>query len=249
MQSSRAAVVEEGSFNDLEISVALPPPDAFTPSIPVSLIIKAIIGLYVVIRSPQLGGMRIQNIRRSLTTKGPRMVLGILAIILMRDNGSFISEKLGIGRIHQERLVNGLTLLTPLMFLSGSVSEMRPELAIVGSSPHDAESGVTRQTSSDFIGRFLLLESLASLGLVFLPLFDIESRLKALVRRFAPRLLDDEETCSSCSSSTIVLPHICTPCGDVYCYYCVKSETLPFRCYRCHKKVSSFAPRKFHFPS
>lgn len=243
MQSTRSAVIEEGNFHDSEVSVALLPNSEFALADKLNLTAKLLIGLVEFLRSPQMGGMRIQNIRRVMTSGKMRLLLPVLIVLITHDRRSLIAEALGIPTHYHERLRSGLSLVTLLLFLSGAVNELRPEHASAGSTPYEAESGMTRQTSGDFMGRFLLLESLSSLSFVVLPLLDIETKVKGLIRRFAPRLVDDRETCSSCTTWSIVLPQKCEPCGDIYCYYCVKAEVIPFRCYRCHNLVNSFSSK------
>jgi hypothetical protein len=250
MTVSRGSILEEASFHESEISIVTSNPvisifDAY----PVDVAIRVIIAMYTILRGPQTGGMRIQNIRRILTRKRLALILPLLVSVLMSDSSGRALAKIGLPQYHSNRARNILSFVTLLLFIAGRTSEVRPDLALCGSVPIEAEPGVDRQFSGEFISRFLVVDALANLCFIIFPMFDVEAKVRSLVKRFAPRFLNARESCSGCGSETIVLPQLSGPCEDVYCYYCIRSEVLPFNCYRCHKMVTGFSPRDFNFPS
>ncbi len=205
------------------------------------LYVRILIAVLIILRSPQTGGMRIQNIKRfPVKSKAKALIASVIALTIIHDVSGTILNRLKISIVQRERARGVFSLMTMLLFLCGRKSETRPELVFSGSFTEEEQSTAIRQTSGEFVGRFLLLDSFATFSLTLFPYFDVENRVKGLIKRFAPRLVSDRISCSSCSSEAIVFPQKCFPCGHIYCYYCVKSEVLPFRCYRCNHLITSF---------
>jgi hypothetical protein len=243
-KSPRVSVLEEASFHESDIATVSTVTDMDYLRFS-AIYLKVIVAVLIIFRNPQTGGMRIQNIARAASkSKLFAAFLASFTVVLLSDSTGTLLSRLKISMIHRERARGLFSLVTMLLFISGSRAEVRPELIFSGTIPLEDEQSVSRQTSSEFIARFLLLDTLATFSFSLFPYFDIENRLKGLIRRFAPRLVDDRLKCSSCSSETIVYPQQCTPCGHIYCYYCVKSEVVPFRCYKCNNFVTNFSISK-----
>jgi hypothetical protein len=206
-------------------------------------IIPAVIGIFSLFRASQTGGARLQNILRTPTKNKVMVSFTLLWLLSSSKPGSVVAGKLNLRHDTIERLRSWSPLLFFILFLSGVSRELQPERVFSTALVSEAESVVTRQTSGEFLARFLRLETLSQIGFVLIPILDIENRFKRILRRFAPRLLNESETCASCGSISIVLPQLSDACGHVYCYYCAKSEQTPFTCYRCRRKITSFISR------
>jgi hypothetical protein len=239
MQVTRLAVIEEATFNEGEVSTAVEG-SVSRSSMIVGVIIRLFIALHCLWIAPITGSLRTQNTRRYPV----RNVISVLStgiiLAMISDKTGVINRSLKVPYEYSERIRSVLPLLSLVMLIIGRTREAKPELVLARSRKAELESGLTRQTSGDFVTRYLLVESVASIGLMIFPVLDIPGCLKSLVKRFAPTLLEGPESCSACGSSTIVFPQRSDPCEHVFCYYCAKSERTPFNCHRCHKIVTDF---------
>ena len=242
MQVTRLSVIEEASFSEGEVATAVDGTEAHS-SAPVGLVVRLIMAVYFLWFAPITGGLRIQNTRRYPVRNVLSTLIAGLILSFMSDKTAVISGLLKMPHAQSERIRAILPLVSMLLLLIGRTREVKPELLFTGSVKTELETGNSRQSSAEFVTRYLLVESIASAGLMVFPILDIPGRVKSLVKKLAPTLLTGSETCSACGSSSIVLPRMSMPCKHIFCYYCAKSELTPFNCPRCHKVVLDFIPR------
>ena len=234
------SVLEESSFHESEMSVVYSLASGRHKEY-VEWFTRLCVPFAVLYRASQTGSSRVQNIQRHRMRTLIAMASSVVSILMFHELPTFIPSRFRLNSTLQERVRGTFSFLAFLLFLSGRTKEIRPEYVMTNSHPHELEANVERQTSGDFVSRFLLLDALASFSFTLFPFLDVEAKVKALLRRVAPRLVDSSETCASCGSASVVFPQVCFPCGDVYCFYCVNLEHIPFRCYKCKKLVTSFS--------
>ena len=148
-------------------------------------------------------------------------------------------ERFGWQSDRLTRLANVARLGGLLLFVSGYSRESHTALIVAGSRPEMVEPPVQRVISSELITRLLALESLSSVALLVLPWLNLNRMLFVLQNKLSARA--HITCCSSCSRTTITLPQRASPCNDVYCYFCISSEEVPFKCHRCGLVVNSFS--------
>lgn len=178
----------------------------------------------------------IQNIFRRYSLNHTRTVFALLYVIVSSDVLSASHNDRGIPRRIVDFIRSSASLVPLLTLVAGISKNNQPELLLGGSDPQVAEPSTQRIVSTEFVGRFLLADALSSLALLVIPLYDIQGAARRLLKRYIPL---DESTCSSCGTCAVVLPRRARPCGDVYCYFCIASESK-FNCYRCQHPVVGF---------
>ena len=215
-------------------------PDSFGNYGPIFARLLIFLALFVT--NAQSAGMRIQNLMRPKKPGGLRLLVGLAALILVTDSSGVIPNRLGLSLTSWSKLRGVVNLAGFLAFLGGFTREVRPENIVSRSEPSVAERDVVRTSSGEFIGRFLLLESLSSIALMVLPAYKVEVKIKELAKRWFRYNGTDACACASCGSESMVFPQTASPCSHAYCYYCISSEDKPFRCYRCDTAVHSYQP-------
>jgi hypothetical protein len=180
------------------------------------------------------------NIRRTISRspiKSALTAVNLLAQILPLFRSSFNTSP--TVRFLQEKTQATCTLIMFLLFINGFSREISP--STFGSHPTVSEPLTTRITTTEFISRFLFIESLSTLGFIFLPFLNVRELLQSAGRRICPTwITGDVFGCVSCSSEGVVFPRRASPCEHLYCYFCSASKPSPFRCDKCSSIVHSF---------
>ena len=239
MQTTRLSVLEEANFHESEISTSssglLPPLARYAPLIRDWMVIYSL-----VVAGRRTSSMAVQNVGRSFRHRQWRIMVALLTAIAGSDLSDDICRRLGMSSVSVERCRRVLSASSLVLFLSGMTRELRPSLAVMGSRPVSDDPTIQRINSGEFISRFFLLDSMSSVAILLGPLCDIGGCIRRMVRTHLRLAPSAHETCASCGTSSIVLPHVATPCKHQYCYYCIGSEVLPFTCYECKQKVDSY---------
>lgn len=228
-------MLEETNFRDAELNSVSETDNPSTRRW-LSLLGRLIFVYLSLTRGVSSSSSSIQNIFRRHSLNHTRTFFALLYVIGSSDILSAFLIDRGISR-RIANLISSSGSLVPLITLVAGISKNnQPELSVGGSDPQISEPSKQRIVSTEFVGRFLLADALSSLGLLVIPLYDIQGAARRLLKRYIPL---DESTCSSCGTSAVVMPRRAKPCGDVYCYFCIASESK-FNCYRCQHPVVGF---------
>lgn len=115
---------------------------------------------------------------------------------------------------------------------------------------------MSRAVSFEYMNRQLVWTEFSELLLLVLPLLNLDSFKRTFLSPFAggggssAAGVYADDTCPVCGAHPIVVPYVASPCGHLYCYYCVRTRTLAdasFKCLACSAKVVAIGrhrPRK-----
>ncbi|KAL6057891.1 Peroxin-2 [Balamuthia mandrillaris] len=124
--------------------------------------------------------------------------------------------------------------------------------------------GVAHYVNFEFMNRQLVWHGFTEFLLFLMPLINVEklkssfSRLLSLRRRYRSQNNSPEETinnssCPICQAKPANTPYRSSPCGHVFCYYCIKTALMTdggrYLCPRCGETITSIERYYFHSSS
>ncbi|KAH7299866.1 hypothetical protein KP509_24G034300 [Ceratopteris richardii] len=96
--------------------------------------------------------------------------------------------------------------------------------------------------SSEFFNRQLVWQELSELLLFVLPHLKRVQTWLQLKWGYASTIHEKEGACALCGADPITIPYVASPCGHVYCYYCLTTGCQvhrSFHCVRCNREITS----------
>jgi peroxin-2 len=120
------------------------------------------------------------------------------------------------------------------------------------------ESRVLRQISFEFLNQQLLWQGMSEFMLFLMPLINFNWFIMVFRNVFVNPVAREIRGCGICNSEDITMPHV-TPCGHLYCYYCISArvkvhedadesglDSEPYKCAMCSTEVYEYEPWEPH---
>ena len=238
MNDMRINLIEEDNFQNSEISTLVENSGIQESKSIASLMANIVISYASIAQSRITSGMAIQNVSKH-SSIGKGVLWFILLLSTVAGERGFVEKYLpSISHVFV-RLSRSFQVILLCLFLSGVVKDHRLPNVLAQVRTSNLETSTQRVVSTELVSRYLVLQSLTSIAILVIPMYNVKSLFSRMMQKILPSSCE-KSTCSSCRSDTMVLPILAQPCGDVYCYYCINSEILPFNCYRCNERITCF---------